>query len=98
MLNFCALFLWLAQPHLPHSIRTPPSPLLTRSNAYMLVYVREADWDRILCPVGAEDIAEHVRRRLEQEQADKEARQKEKAEAHLYVTLKVCPRLCVSVF
>uniref|UniRef100_A0A7S0WIA5 ubiquitinyl hydrolase 1 n=1 Tax=Chlamydomonas leiostraca TaxID=1034604 RepID=A0A7S0WIA5_9CHLO len=59
------------------------------SNAYMLVYIREADWDRVMCAVTAEDIATHVRSRLQREQADKEARHKEKAEAHLYVTLKV---------
>eukprot|EP00798_Chlamydomonas_sp_ICE-L_P022134 gene22134-29196_t len=59
------------------------------SNAYMLVYVRESDWDRIMCPVTKDDIQEHLKDRLEQEQLEKEMRQKEKQEAHLFCTLKV---------
>jgi hypothetical protein len=34
-------------------------------------------------------VQEHLRKRLEAEQAEKEQRQKDKAEAHQYVTLKV---------
>lgn len=34
------------------------------SNAYMLVYVRVDDWDRIQCSVTEQDIAEHLRVRL----------------------------------
>mmetsp|Transcript_35695 Transcript_35695/g.79387 ORF Transcript_35695/g.79387 Transcript_35695/m.79387 type:complete len:1131 (+) Transcript_35695:131-3523(+) len=59
------------------------------SNAYMLVYIRVSDWDRIVCNVTKDDIAPHLRDRLEQEQREKEQRQKEKREAHLYATLKV---------
>lgn len=36
-----------------------------QSTAYMLVYIRESDWDRILCDSGKDDLVEHVRRRLE---------------------------------
>lgn len=35
------------------------------SNAYMLVYVRISDWDRVFCPVSKEDLNVHLRRRLE---------------------------------
>lgn len=37
---------------------------------------------------------EHLRKRLEAEQAEKEQRQKDKAEAHQYVSLKVCQKEC----
>jgi hypothetical protein len=30
------------------------------SNAYMLVYIREADKDKIVCNVDEKDIAEHL--------------------------------------
>uniref|UniRef100_A0A7S3QRP1 ubiquitinyl hydrolase 1 n=1 Tax=Dunaliella tertiolecta TaxID=3047 RepID=A0A7S3QRP1_DUNTE len=59
------------------------------SNAYMLVYVRVSDWDRVFCPVGKEDLNVHLLRRLEQELAEKEKKQKEKMEAHMYITVKV---------
>lgn len=35
------------------------------SNAYMLVYVRVCDWDRIMVPVTKDDIAPYLRERLE---------------------------------
>lgn len=31
------------------------------SNAYMLVYIRESDKDKIICNVDEKDIAEHLR-------------------------------------
>lgn len=31
------------------------------SNAYMLVYIRESDKDKIICGVDEKDIAEHLR-------------------------------------
>lgn len=31
----------------------------------MLVYIRESDWDRIMCNVGKDDISEPIRKRLE---------------------------------
>lgn len=31
------------------------------SNAYMLVYIRESDMDKIICNVDEKDIAEHLR-------------------------------------
>jgi len=59
------------------------------SNAYMLVYIRLDDWDRIQCQVTEEDIAEHLRVRLKAEQEEKERKRKEKEEAHLYTYMKV---------
>ncbi|KAL3620232.1 ubiquitin carboxyl-terminal hydrolase 13 [Castilleja foliolosa] len=51
------------------------------SNAYMLVYIRESDTDKIMCQVD-EDIAKIVTERLQREQ-------EEKAEAHRYTVVKV---------
>ena len=31
----------------------------------MLVYVRESEWDRIMAPVAKDEIAEHLRQRLD---------------------------------
>ncbi|KAF5744940.1 hypothetical protein HS088_TW07G00521 [Tripterygium wilfordii] len=59
------------------------------SNAYMLVYIRESDKDKIICNVDEKDIAEHLRERLKKEQEEKEQKKKEKAEAHLYTLIKV---------
>ncbi|XP_031094460.1 ubiquitin carboxyl-terminal hydrolase 12-like [Ipomoea triloba] len=59
------------------------------SNAYMLVYIRECDKDKIICNVDENDIAEHLRIRLKKEQEEKEQKRKEKAEAHLYTIIKV---------
>ncbi|KAI4339301.1 hypothetical protein MLD38_024261 [Melastoma candidum] len=59
------------------------------SNAYMLVYIRESDKDKIICDVDEKDIAEHLRVRLKKEQEEKEKKKKEKAEAHLYTIIKV---------
>ncbi|XP_047317730.1 ubiquitin C-terminal hydrolase 13-like isoform X2 [Impatiens glandulifera] len=59
------------------------------SNAYMLVYIRESDKEKIICNVDEKDIAEHLRVRLKKEQEEKEIKKKEKAEAHLYTIIKV---------
>ncbi|VVA28337.1 PREDICTED: ubiquitin [Prunus dulcis] len=59
------------------------------SNAYMLVYIREIDKEKIICNVDEKDIAEHLRIRLKKEQEEKEQKRKEKAEAHLYTIIKV---------
>ncbi|XP_064961980.1 ubiquitin C-terminal hydrolase 12 isoform X2 [Musa acuminata AAA Group] len=59
------------------------------SNAYMLVYIRESDKEKIMCDVDEKDIAEHLRIRLKKEQEEKENKKKEKAEAHLYTIIKV---------
>ncbi|KAJ7569829.1 hypothetical protein O6H91_01G096500 [Diphasiastrum complanatum] len=59
------------------------------SNAYMLVYIRDCDKDKIICNVDEKDIAEHLQVRLKKEQEEKERKRKEKAEAHLYTIIKV---------
>lgn len=59
------------------------------SNAYMLVYIRDADRDHILCDVAKEDIAGHLRERLDEEQKEKERRKKEKQEAHLFTYVRI---------
>ncbi|KAI3520319.1 hypothetical protein L1887_09662 [Cichorium endivia] len=59
------------------------------SNAYMLVYIRESDKEKIICNVDEKDIAEHLRIRLKKEQEEKDQKRKEKAEAHLYTIIKV---------
>ncbi|KAK4593537.1 hypothetical protein RGQ29_017590 [Quercus rubra] len=59
------------------------------SNAYMLVYIRKSDKEKIICNVDEKDIAEHLRIRLKKEQEEKEQKRKEKAEAHLYTIIKV---------
>jgi ubiquitin carboxyl-terminal hydrolase 7 len=55
----------------------------------MLVYIRWADKDKVICNVDEKDIAEHLQIRLKKEQEEKERRRKEKAEAHLYTIIKV---------
>ncbi|KAK4382144.1 Ubiquitin carboxyl-terminal hydrolase 12, partial [Sesamum angolense] len=52
------------------------------SNAYMLVYIRVSDKDKIICDVDEKDIAEHLR--LKKEQEEKEDKRRYKAQAHLY--------------
>eukprot|EP00246_Nothoceros_aenigmaticus_P013115 TRINITY_DN439_c0_g3_i1.p1 TRINITY_DN439_c0_g3~~TRINITY_DN439_c0_g3_i1.p1 ORF type:complete len:1081 (+),score=256.97 TRINITY_DN439_c0_g3_i1:216-3458(+) len=59
------------------------------SNAYMLVYIRESDKDKVVCNVDEKDIAAHLQVRLKKEQEEKERKRKEKAEAHLYTIFKV---------
>ncbi|KAJ0469972.1 putative ubiquitinyl hydrolase 1 [Helianthus annuus] len=62
------------------------------SNAYMLVYIRENDKDKIICDVDEKDIAEHLRIRLKKEQEEKEDKRRYKAQAHLYTIIKVVAR------
>jgi len=59
------------------------------SNAYMLVYVRVRDFDDVMRPLTESDIPEHLIKRFEEERLEEEARKKERAEAHLYSTLKI---------
>ncbi|XP_017258034.1 ubiquitin C-terminal hydrolase 13 isoform X2 [Daucus carota subsp. sativus] len=59
------------------------------SNAYMLVYIRESDKEKIICDVDEEEIAEHLRIKLKKEQEEKEYKRRYKAEAHLYTIVKV---------
>ncbi|KAH0927445.1 hypothetical protein HID58_019701 [Brassica napus] len=67
----------------------PPFKFTKYSNAYMLVYIRKSDEDKIICNVDEKDIAEHLRVRLKKEQEEKEEKRKYKAQAHLFTTIKV---------
>ena len=75
----------------PGALGPPPlRPTFARfANAYMLVYVRESEWDSVMCAVTRDDIPAHVCARLAAEQAEKERRRREKAEAHLYTLVRV---------
>lgn len=59
------------------------------ANAYMLLYIRDSEREQILHPVERTDIPPHLEERFEQEEAEKAAKKKEQAEAHLYIRLKV---------
>ncbi|KAL0367236.1 UNVERIFIED_CONTAM: Ubiquitin carboxyl-terminal hydrolase 12 [Sesamum radiatum] len=76
-----------------HVMQTNPdnAPLkFTRqSNAYMLVYIRESDKDKILCDIDERDISQHLKERLKREQKEKELKKKQKAEADMYMIVKV---------
>ncbi|KAF6135238.1 hypothetical protein GIB67_035309, partial [Kingdonia uniflora] len=67
------------------------------SNAYMFVYIRDSDKDKIICNVDEKDIAAHLRERLMKELEEKEHKIKEKAEAHLYTIMKVMEQQTVSI-
>ena len=60
------------------------SKLAKFSNAYMLVYVREADIASVLCPVTKQDIAQHLHERVKRAAEEKARIKREREEAHLY--------------
>ncbi|XP_077245222.1 ubiquitin C-terminal hydrolase 12-like isoform X3 [Tasmannia lanceolata] len=76
-------------PQTNPGFHTTPLKFTKYSNAYMLVYIRDSDKEKIICNVDEKDIAEHLRERLKKEQEEKEHKKKEKAEAHLYTIIKV---------
>lgn len=59
------------------------------NNAYMLVYVRDLDWDKVMAPTGKDEVSEHVRKELEQQLAAKDAKRRAKMQAHRFVSFKV---------
>ncbi|KAF8350768.1 hypothetical protein F5887DRAFT_1210069 [Amanita rubescens] len=59
------------------------------TNAYMLVYIRDSDVDEILAPFTDEDTPAHLKRRLEEERLQLEAKKREREEQHLFLTAKV---------
>ncbi|OAY39147.1 ubiquitin C-terminal hydrolase 12 isoform X2 [Manihot esculenta] len=79
-------------PQANPGLNNSPLKFTKYSNAYMLVYIRESDKEKIICNVDEKDIAEHLRIRLKKEQEEKEQKRKEKAEAHLYTIIKVARR------
>lgn len=51
-------------PQLPQTnpgFNNSPFKFTKYSNAYMLVYIRESDKEKIICNVDEKDIAEHLR-------------------------------------
>ncbi|CAH8312608.1 unnamed protein product [Eruca vesicaria subsp. sativa] len=76
-------------PQTNPGFNNPPFKFTKYSNAYMLVYIRESDKDKIICNVDEKDIAEHLRIRLKKEQEEKEDKRKYKAQAHLFTIIKV---------
>ncbi|RIB01653.1 hypothetical protein C2G38_2230141 [Gigaspora rosea] len=58
-------------------------------STYMLIYIRESDIDFVLSPILAEDIPKHLQRRLDEEKALYEQKQKEDEECHLYLPIKI---------
>ncbi|KAL5702532.1 ubiquitinyl hydrolase 1 [Ranunculus cassubicifolius] len=59
------------------------------SSAYMLVYIRDSDKDKILCDVDENDITEDLPMRLQKKKEEKMQKKRERAEALLYTTIKV---------
>jgi ubiquitin carboxyl-terminal hydrolase 7 len=59
------------------------------TNAYMLVYIRESAIDEVLDPFKDEDTPPHLKRRLDEERLQIEAKKKEREEQHLFLTAKV---------
>ncbi|SMN20418.1 similar to Saccharomyces cerevisiae YMR304W UBP15 Ubiquitin-specific protease involved in protein deubiquitination [Maudiozyma saulgeensis] len=57
------------------------------TSAYMLVYIRSDMEEKLLQPVTKEDVPQHVIDQVEAELAEREKKEKEIQEAHLYVTL-----------
>lgn len=55
------LLLLLQLPQTNPGFNNTPFKFTKYSNAYMLVYIRESDKDKIICDVGEKDIAEHLR-------------------------------------
>lgn len=54
--------IWSLQlPQNNPGFNNPPFKFTKYSNAYMLVYIRESDRDKIICNVDEKDIAEHLR-------------------------------------
>ncbi|KAL8214408.1 hypothetical protein R6Q57_003857 [Mikania cordata] len=76
-------------PQINPGYNNTPFKFTKYSNAYMLVYIRESDKEKIICDVNEKDIAEHLRIRLKKEKEVKENKKRYKAEAHLYTIIKV---------
>ena len=56
------VFFWREQlPQVNPGFNNTPFKFTKYSNAYMLVYIRESDKEKIMCNVDEKDIAEHLR-------------------------------------
>lgn len=58
---FCWWFSWVQLPHANPGFNNSPFKFTKYSNAYMLVYIRASDKDKIICSVNEKDIAEHLK-------------------------------------
>ncbi|KAI9003728.1 hypothetical protein BC832DRAFT_621755 [Gaertneriomyces semiglobifer] len=67
------------------------------TNAYMLVYVRDADRPTVLAEVTDEDIPEHLKRRFAEEKAYYDQKKQEQEEAHLYVPVRILTDEAISL-
>lgn len=59
------------------------------TNAYMLVYIQQSRLPEILSSVGEDDIPEALSNRLQEEKKLEGIKRKEKAEAYLYMTVRI---------
>lgn len=58
---FLREFFLLQLPHTNPGVNTTPIRFTKHSNAYMLVYIRESDKERIICDLDDEDISKHLK-------------------------------------
>lgn len=68
-----------------NSVFGKPIKFTKSSNAYLLVYIRESDKEKVMCTVDQMDIAEHLSARLKWDQEDKEQKEEETSESHLLI-------------
>ncbi|KAI9219153.1 hypothetical protein BC828DRAFT_399081 [Blastocladiella britannica] len=68
---------------------TPRMQYKRFTNAYMLVYIREADYDKVLGPVTEEDVPLEIRTQLEEERSAKEQREREVREREFMFTVRI---------
>jgi hypothetical protein len=60
-----------------------------QSNAYMLVYVRKADWERVMAETGKDVMEPRTRAILEAQMAEKLEKRRSKMQAHRFVKMNV---------
>ncbi|CAL3973135.1 unnamed protein product [Diplocarpon coronariae] len=71
------------------SPKAKTKPVLRHNSAYMLVYIRQSRVEKVLPPVTDQDVPSHLKKKLDEEAAQREARKKEREEAHLYMGIRV---------